>query len=64
MSIANPISRKMDLMTQSIEISTRYNLEEIPQQKKGMKAWREGLVKNFSQQLSVKTDADTEENRS
>ena len=50
--IVNPRSRIMDLMTQWTDISTRYNLEEILQQKKGMKASGE---KNYSKQLSVKT---------
>jgi hypothetical protein len=55
MSIVNPRSRIMDLMTQWTEISTRYSLEEILQQEKGMKAWREGLMKKVSQQLPMKT---------
>ena len=52
MSIVNPRSRIMDLMTRWTEISTRYNLEAILQQKKGMKTWREGLVKRFQSAAS------------
>ena len=55
MSIVNPTFRNMDLMTQWTEIRTRYNLEEILQQKKGMKAWREGLVKKL-QPLEFRED--------
>ena len=55
MSIVNPTFRNMDLMTQWTEIRTRYNLEEILQQKKGMKAWREGLVKKL-QPLDFRED--------
>jgi hypothetical protein len=55
MSIVFTRSHIIDLMTQWTEINTRYNLEKSLQPKKGMKAWREVLVKNFSQQLSEKT---------
>jgi len=54
-SIVNPTSRTMNLMKQWTEISTTSNLQEILQQRKGMKAWRKGMVKNFRQQLSKKT---------
>ena len=47
MTIVNPKSGIMDFMTQWIEISTKYSLEEILQQKQWMKAWREGLVKKL-----------------
>ena len=60
MSIVNPKSRIMDLMTQWREIRARYNLEEILQQKKGMKAWRERLVKKTSgSSFPRRRDADT-----
>jgi len=55
MSIVNPRSHIMDLITQWTEISTRYNLEEIVQQKKSMRAWREGLVEKL-QPAAVRED--------